>query len=127
MVSSARRNGRLSIAIFFRQLNKRSMTQMKNFLKHPFLVFLLMPACLQAQTGKPASNGSVQRDFLVRSLVRIADPVLTALSKNELKKKMPVEAKQNDRQNYTHLEAFGRLLAGIAPWLELGADSSAEG
>src|SRR5439155_13860053 len=26
-----------------------------------------------------------------------------------------------------HLEAFGRLLTGIAPWLELDADGSAEG
>ena len=31
---------------------------------------------------------------------------------------MPVEAKKPaDRAHYTHLEAFGRLLAGIAPWL----------
>jgi hypothetical protein len=27
----------------------------------------------------------------------------------------------------THLEALGRLLAGIAPWLELPADDTAEG
>jgi len=103
------------------------MNEMKKALKYNLLVFLLMPVCLHAQTGKPASNGAMHRDFLVKSLVRIADPVLTALSRNELKKKMPVEAKQNDRQNFTHLEAFGRLLSGIAPWLELGPDSSAEG
>jgi hypothetical protein len=28
---------------------------------------------------------------------------------------------------YSHLEAIGRLLCGIAPWLELGTDASAEG
>ena len=103
------------------------MNEMKKVLKYNLLVFLLIPPCLHAQKSKPASNGAMQRDYLVKSLVRIADPVLTALSRNELKKKMPVEAKQNDRQNYTHLEAFGRLLSGIAPWLELGPDSSAEG
>lgn len=60
-------------------------------------------------------------------MLKIADPVLNALSKNELKQKMPVKAKVNDRNDYTYLEAFARLLAGMSPWLELGADSSAEG
>jgi hypothetical protein len=32
-----------------------------------------------------------------------------------------------DRRPVTHLEAFGRLLAGIAPWVELGADATDEG
>jgi hypothetical protein len=103
------------------------MNQMKIISKRLFIVSLLLPVYLRAQTDKMASNGTVHREYFVQSLLRIADPVLTALSKNELKKKMPVEAKQNDRQNYTYLEAFGRLLAGIAPWLELGPDSTTEG
>lgn len=103
------------------------MNQMKNASRPLFLVLLLLPACLCAQNEKSVSNGLMHRDYFVQSLVRIAGPVLTALSKNELKKKMPVEAKKNDRQNFTHLEAFGRLLAGMAPWLELGPDSTAEG
>ncbi|HEX6429971.1 MAG TPA: DUF2264 domain-containing protein [Niastella sp.] len=102
------------------------MSQMKIVSKHLFMVSLLLPVCLHAQVDK-TSNGALHRDYFVQSIVRIADPVLTALSKNELKKKMPVEAKQNDRQNYTYLEAFGRLLAGMAPWLELGPDSTTEG
>lgn len=103
------------------------MNQMKIISKRLFIVSLLLPVGLRAQIDKMASNGTVHREYFVQSLLRIADPVLTALSKNELKKKMPVEAKQTDRQNYTYLEAFGRLLAGIAPWLELGPDSTAEG
>jgi hypothetical protein len=103
------------------------MNQMKIVSKHLFIVLLLLPVCLRAQIDKAASNGMVHREYFVQSISRIADPVLTALSKNELKKKMPVEAKTNDRQNYTYLEAFGRLLAGMAPWLELGPDSTAEG
>ena len=103
------------------------MNQMKIASKHLFILLLLLPVCLRAQIDKAASNGMVHREYFVQSISRIADPVLTALSKNELKKKMPVEAKTNDRQNYTYLEAFGRLLAGMAPWLELGPDSTAEG
>src|SRR5690349_16460704 len=102
------------------------MNQLKIVMKH-LLIFLLLPVCMRAQTEKTTSTGNLQREYFVQSLVRIADPVLTALSKNELKKKMPIEAKTNDRQNYTYLEAFDRLLAGMAPWLELGPDSSAEG
>jgi hypothetical protein len=48
---------------------------------------------------------------------KIAAPVLENLSRRELKKAMPVEATSSDRAQYTHLEAFGRLLAGLAPWL----------
>jgi len=55
--------------------------------------------------------------------------VLSALASRRLKATMPVEAQPRvkDRDRYTHLEAVGRLLAGLAPWLELGADATAEG
>jgi hypothetical protein len=61
--------------------------------------------------------------------IRLADPVLTALAARRLKATMPVEHSpaSKDRPDYTHLEAFARLLAGLAPWLELPADTSAEG
>jgi len=75
-------------------------------------------------------NGISEREYLVNTLIKISDPVLDALSKNQLKKKMPVESAQNqeaDRKNYTYLEALGRTLAGMAPWLELGPDNSPEG
>src|SRR3954463_427423 len=98
---------------------------MKKTTKHLFLVLMLLPLCMHAQ--KIPSNGALHREYFVHAITRIADPLLTALSKNELKKKMPIEAKTNDRQNFTYLEAFGRLLAGMAPWLELGPDSTAEG
>ncbi|QKJ29021.1 DUF2264 domain-containing protein [Mucilaginibacter mali] len=76
----------------------------------------------------PLPGGKAERAYLVSALTRIADPVLSALSKNELKKTMPVEAKvSKDRVYSTHLEAFGRLYAGMAPWLELGADNTPEG
>jgi hypothetical protein len=75
-------------------------------------------------------TGTAQRAYLVKTLCKIADPVLVALSKNELKKTMPVECADGaleGRKQVTYLEAFGRLLSGMAPWLELGADETAEG
>ncbi len=43
---------------------------------------------------------------------------------------MPVECKpghSTDRRKVTYLEAFGRLMAGMAPWLELGPNDTKEG
>jgi hypothetical protein len=92
---------------------------------------LLIVGCQKLQAGTlpdTSTIGATERQYLVQTLTRIADPVLSALSKNELRKLMPVEAKipDHNRPN-THLEAFGRLLAGMAPWLELGPDQTPEG
>lgn len=54
-------------------------------------------------------------------MLMIVEPVLSNLSQQNLKKNMPVEAMEgckDERSKYTHLEAFARSLAGIAPWLE---------
>ncbi len=54
--------------------------------------------------------------------------MLINLAGATLKARMPVEqAAGADRAGVTHLEAFGRLLAGIAPWIEMPADDGEEG
>lgn len=53
------------------------------------------------------------------------DPVLVNLSKGQLKATMPVRGKI-DRTDYAHLQALGRVLVGIAPWLESSPKSEAE-
>ena len=65
----------------------------------------------------------------MRWAVRLADPLLNALASRRLKVLMPVEShpSSKDRPQYTYLEGLGRLLAGLAPWLELGGDGSPEG
>jgi hypothetical protein len=68
------------------------------------------------------------RDYWVSVARRLADPVLTNLAAGTLKARMPVEeAPGAGRTAVTHLEAFGRLIAGLAPWLELPADGTPEG
>ncbi|PDO10684.1 MAG: hypothetical protein BLM47_06015 [Candidatus Reconcilbacillus cellulovorans] len=62
--------------------------------------------------------GAGDRAYWVETLCRIAEPVLGALAERKLKASMPVEASDAGRAAYTHLEALGRVLAGIAPWLE---------
>ncbi|ANY70748.1 hypothetical protein BBD42_14505 [Paenibacillus sp. BIHB 4019] len=70
-----------------------------------------------------------ERKYWVSELCRVAEPVLRLLAARELKKTMPVQsAAGQDRSDVTHLEALGRLLCGIAPWLEGsgGADEEEE-
>lgn len=71
----------------------------------------------EASRAQTASSGN-DRDYWVRILEKIASPVLENLSRRELRKNMPVEAANPaDRAKYTHLEAFGRTLCGVAPWV----------
>jgi hypothetical protein len=75
----------------------------------------------------PAVAGAADRDVWVSIARRVAEPVLTNLAAGTLKARMPVEqAAGSDRRGVTHLEAIGRLIAGIAPWLELPDDGTPE-
>ena len=61
-------------------------------------------------------------------MTRLADPVLKNLADGTLKARMPVEqAAGSDRRGVSHLEALGRLVAGMAPWIELAPDDTPEG
>lgn len=57
------------------------------------------------------------RDYWIDVAERLSEPVLSNLANRTLRRNMPIE---NDHglAEFTHLEAFGRLLSGIAPWLE---------
>lgn len=95
-----------------------------------YVKFALLFCMLFVFFGQPPANaqGSAERSYMVKAMLKIAGPVLNALDRNELKRQMPVEAKYpSERQSCTHLEAFGRLLSGMAPWLELGPDGTEEG
>lgn len=69
------------------------------------------------------SSGANIRARWIALAGRLSTPVLGALAHRRLKATMPVEARRSPaRAAYTHLEALGRLLSGLAPWLELGTD-----
>ena len=85
-------------------------------------------AAADARATVRARDGAAERAAWVAQAIRIADPVLTHLAAGTLKRSMPVEqADGADRVPVTHLEALGRLLAGLAPWLALPAADTAEG
>lgn len=82
--------------------------------------------------GRAASVASpvAARRYWVETVKRVAYPVLHALSERKLREWMPVEAPHGnaaERRQFTYLEATGRLLSGLAPWLESGSRSGEEG
>jgi len=67
-------------------------------------------------------SGTEEREKWLDLLEQVSNPVLEALSRQELRRKMPIEAvagHKEERAVGTHLEAFARLLAGLSSWLEL--------
>ena len=94
-----------------------------------FVLFFFF-GCMGKAYAQPAislDSGEAQRKMWVKQLVQIADPVLVNLSQQTLKARMPYESKDLSRRKFSHLEAVGRLICGIAPWLELGPDDTPEG
>ncbi len=66
----------------------------------------------------PQSDRTDDRMYWVWALQRIARPVLEAGADQQLRIKMPVEERPgSNRRLFTHLEAVGRTLSGMAPWL----------
>lgn len=94
------------------------------------LILCFVANVLVAQKNDGDTSGLEERKFFVATLIKISDPVLQNLAKDQLKQNMPVEKADNPyggREEVVHLEAVGRTLAGIAPWLELGPDKTKEG
>lgn len=70
------------------------------------------------------------RVYTSELLYRIAKPVLFNLSENLLKVNMPLEKSSDYNtsvEKLSYLEAFGRTICGIAPWLNLPDEDSDEG
>jgi hypothetical protein len=76
-------------------------------------------------------DGITDRAFWVSSIYKIAYPVIHNLAEGKLKKNMSVEVPPGLKDDFfrkvTYLEAVGRTLAGVAPWLSLPDDETKEG
>ena len=69
----------------------------------------------------PRRTGGDNRRLWLAIVERVAQPVLQAISRQQLRATMPIECvkgQESSRAECTHLEAVGRLLCGLAPWLE---------
>ena len=109
-------------------------------MKHLLRVFLSAFLCCfffsnpligQTKTAKEYEReGAKDRKCWTDLAYQLSAPVLQNMSKGELKKMMQVEVSPSwDRRNQdvAYMEAFGRTMAGIAPWLALPDDDTPEG
>lgn len=83
-----------------------------------------------AQNKIKSSTGLEDREVWVKSLYKISYPVIHNLANETLKKNMPLAHNPDYGLNLTkvtYLEALGRTMAGVAPWLALPDDDTKEG
>ncbi|MCC8145434.1 MAG: DUF2264 domain-containing protein [Bacteroidales bacterium] len=76
------------------------------------------------------SQATSDREYWVDLMCKISEPILSNMSKGELKKNMTLELSptwDGRNKDVTYAEAFGRLMAGIAPWFNLPDDDTPEG
>lgn len=90
-----------------------------------FITLLISTNCISQ--SKPDTT----RKLWLAYMDKVARPVMYNLANGSLKKAMPVTlAKHTDnketRTKVAYLEAFGRTLSGIAPWLQLEGGGEAE-
>lgn len=110
----------------------------RNFLKAVGITTAgaLLPDISQGSAINPIKNRKTvpemvsDREYLWKLLYKIAEPVLRNMSEGELRKNMTVELSptwDGRDKNVTYMECFGRLMAGLAPWLSLPDDTTGEG
>mgnify|MGYP003309552827 CR=1 FL=1 len=101
----------------------------------PAVLILLLATSVTA-FSKTASNNihdceyssNPDRNLWICTLDRVCRPVLENLAAGTLKRNMPIESVHpHGKEKCTYLEALGRIVVGISPWLELGPDDTPEG
>ena len=87
---------------------------------------MLMAAVLVALPAdakkKQAKQEQTEREYWCEQAWKMAQPVLENMAKGELQKNMKVEVSPNwdgRSKKVAYMETFGRLMAGLAPWLAL--------
>ncbi|WP_291530327.1 DUF2264 domain-containing protein [Bacteroides sp. UBA939] len=91
-------------------------------------VALLVP--IHASAKKKPEKVKTDRELWAGVLYQMAAPVLSSMSEGKLQEDMQVELSPSwdgRDKRVTYMECFGRLMAGVAPWLSLPDDDTAEG
>ena len=92
------------------------------------IVALFVP--LNVSAKKKTEKVKSDRELWAGILYQMAAPVLSNMSEGKLQENMLVELSptwDGRDKRVTYMECFGRLMAGLAPWLSLPDDDTAEG
>lgn len=93
------------------------------------LLLALVPFVGISAAKKRAQQQS-DRQYWCSLAYKMAQSVLENMAKGELQKNMQTEFSpsfDNRNRKVLYMECFGRLMAGVAPWLTLPDDATAEG
>lgn len=93
------------------------------------IAVLLLPG-QEVAAKKKKEKEVTDRELWCSVLYRMAAPVLSNMSEGKLQENMLVELSptwDGRDKRVTYMECFGRLMAGLAPWLSLPDDDTAEG
>lgn len=91
-------------------------------MKKTFLLLALALVALPMAAGKKPVKQQSDREYWCQQAWKMAQPVLENMAKGELQKNMQTEFSpsfDNRNRKVVYMETFGRLMAGIAPWLAL--------
>lgn len=94
------------------------------------IVLLSLTPLVSAYAAKKKPQMQSDRQYWCSLAYRMAQPVLENMAKGELQKNMQTEFSpsfDNRNRKVLYMECFGRLMAGISPWLALPDDDTAEG
>ncbi len=98
---------------------------------HILIVILTIFAlAVSSASAKGKKKQPTAREYWCTRAWEMAAPVLENMSRGELQKNMQTEVSPSwDGRNskVIYMECFGRLMAGVAPWLALPDDDTAEG
>lgn len=84
----------------------------------------------KVQAENPLGDGQSDRAYWVELAYTMAAPVLENMANGTLQQNMKLELSptwDNRDKKVAYMECFGRLMAGIAPWLTLPDDDTPEG
>ena len=93
-------------------------------------VLLAVVPFMGIDAAKKKSVQQGDREYWCSLAYKMAQPVLENMAKGELQKNMQTEFSpsfDNRNKKVLYMECFGRLMAGVAPWLTLPDDETAEG
>ena len=92
------------------------------------LIIVALPLAVYAK--KVVKQPLSDREYWVQQAWRMAAPVLEPMSRGALSTEMQIEVSpsfDSRDKRVTYMECFGRLMAGLSPWLSLPDDDTAEG
>lgn len=100
-------------------------------MKRTILIIVALALLLPLQAAKKTKQPQqTEREYWCSLAYKMAQPVLENMARGELQKNMKTEFSpsfDNRDRRVVYMETFGRLMAGIAPWLTLPDDDTAEG